>query len=133
MLHAVAQDFARVPGIHVVTLVDDRCPQPPGHECRRIGRGSGDAEAFNSCARETDAALLIAPEFMDALYDRSRWVLEAGGRLLGSLPQAVQLAGDKQMMQRRWQALGVLTPATLPAGPELPTEFAPPWVCKPRY
>lgn len=115
MLQAIAEDFAQVPGIHVTTLAS--APEP---------------RAFRECVAVTDATLVIAPEFDGILLDRSRWVIEAGRRLLGSLPQAVQLAGDKFALHLHWHAQRVRSPATMLVSKE-PPPFAPPWVCKPQH
>src|SRR4051794_33295079 len=109
MLDAVADDFGRVPGVSVVT---------PDH--------GGD---FRARVRTTDATLVIAPEFDDLLLTRSRWVLEEGGRLLGSLPGAVELCGDKWGLYQHWRRCGVRTPLTALAGEAV----AFPRVCKPRH
>lgn len=132
MLHAVAEDFARLAGVHVTTLVDDRCPDPPGHECRSFARAQ-ERDAFRACAAHADATLVIAPEFDNLLLERSRWVLEAGSRLLGSLPMAIELAGDKAELARHWQSRGMRTPSTEMACPQAPAISGPPWVCKPRH
>jgi tyramine---L-glutamate ligase len=131
MLQAVADDFAQITGIHVTTLVDHLVAASPGHACRRVAPDE-EADAFRDCASRADATLVIAPECDDVLQERSRWVLEAGGRLLGSLPVAVRLAGDKDAVHRHWQARAVRTPATVHASSSPPTAFGPPWVCKPR-
>jgi predicted ATP-grasp superfamily ATP-dependent carboligase len=102
MLRAVSEDFARVPGVQL----------------------SSEADA--------DAVLVIAPEFDDVLRRRSEGVLQAGKQLLGSLPEAVQLTGDKLALYRHWQVHGVRTALTVIAGPA-PPDFPPPWVCKPRH
>src|SRR5438094_908252 len=80
MLAAVAEDFACLPDIHVSTLLDQRCPEPPGHHCRRIDPAQEPA-TFRDCAARADATLVIAPEFDDLLLERTCWVLEAGGQL----------------------------------------------------
>src|SRR5438309_554895 len=110
MLCAVAEDFARIPGVHVTTLVDDRCPAPPGHDSRRVPLASFASQAFDDCVQESDATLVIAPELCDILYECSRRVLKAGKGLLGSLPDAVRLAGDKLAMHRHWRGRKVQTP-----------------------
>src|SRR5262249_50839278 len=92
-----------------------------------------DAADFRACAAGADATLVIAPEFDDLLFERSQWVLQAGGRLLSALPEAVRLCGDKLAMYRHWQAAGLPSPTTVAASPSPPIAFGPPWVCKPRH
>ncbi len=119
MLRAVAADFARIPGVRVVTLPDE--PDEPG----------GEADLFDAAVAGCDAALVIAPEFDDLLLDRSRRVLERGRRLLGALPEAIRRTGDKLALARHWQAQGTRTPDTRLA--DRAPAFPPPWVCKPRH
>src|SRR5947209_13476918 len=73
MLAAIAADFCLLPEVEVTTE--------------------------NKAA---DFTLVIAPEFDDLLLDRSQAVLEAGGRLLGSLPSAIRLTGDKFALAIFW-------------------------------
>jgi predicted ATP-grasp superfamily ATP-dependent carboligase len=132
MLHAVAEDFARLAGVHVTTLVDDRCPEPPGHECRHV-TSAEERDAFCDCAAHADATLVIAPEFDGLLLQHSRWVLDTGGRLLGALPAAIELGGDKLALVAHWQRRSVRTPGTALACDRVPAIGGPPWVCKPRH
>jgi predicted ATP-grasp superfamily ATP-dependent carboligase len=110
MLSAVAEDFRRLPGIEVVTLLDD------------------DAR-FREVAAACEGTLVIAPEFDDLLRSRSQTVVDVGGRLLGSLPNAIRLTGDKLATAEFWRMHGVAHPQT-----ELrESAVAPPWVLKPRH
>jgi predicted ATP-grasp superfamily ATP-dependent carboligase len=131
MLRAVVHDFARIPGIHVTTLLDNSCRKLPGYPRRRIAPNE-EPRIFRARAARADATLVIAPESDGHLLQRSIMALEPGGRLLGALPEAIRLTADKLAMYRHWQARGVHTPETLPAGPLPPQTFTPPWVCKPR-
>jgi predicted ATP-grasp superfamily ATP-dependent carboligase len=112
MLQAIADDFAQLPDVQVTT-VDERT----------LREGAADA----------DATLIIAPEFNDILAERSQWVLDAGGRLLGSFPAGIALAADKLVMHDHWRQRGIQTPQTIPATVSPPTVFGPAWVLKPRY
>ena len=76
-----------------------------------------------------DWTLVIAPEFDDLLRSRSQAVLDVGGRLLGSLPDAIRSTGDKFETARLWNLTGVAHPRT---GIDF-AEIAPPWVLKPRH
>jgi predicted ATP-grasp superfamily ATP-dependent carboligase len=132
MLAAVVEDFARIPGIHVITLLDDRHPEPLGHDCRRKASHLPFHD-FHDCVVQSDAVLLIAPEFMDILTNLSHAVLWAGRRLLGCFPEAVELAGDKLTTARYWESQHVPTPIVAPATASIPEFAPPPWVCKPRH
>jgi hypothetical protein len=118
MLSAVLEDLGRLPGVEAVTL-----PTVPADEEER---------AFRALARGADWSLVIAPESDGLLAERSRWVEEEGGRLLGPSSAAVRLTGDKLGLARHLLAQGVPTPPSLPwpgAAPPLPF----PLVCKPRH
>ncbi len=128
MLSAIVEDFARIPGVEVWTLLEPGALPDIGHLCRRTSAVEEPAH-FRQLAGRADSTLVIAPEFDRVLLKRSRWVVAAGGRLLGSLPPAVRLAGDKWALAKHWHAQGVPTPRTLPM---VPGSLPLPVVCKPR-
>jgi predicted ATP-grasp superfamily ATP-dependent carboligase len=134
MLVALLEDWARVPGVQTVTLLDERCPAtPPGLPPRRI-HPAHEATAVHDLARSADAALVIAPEFDDILSTRCRWIEEAGCRLLGPSHAAVALAGDKLALARHLHQAGLPTPACRlwTPGATAPGDVYPA-VWKPRY
>jgi predicted ATP-grasp superfamily ATP-dependent carboligase len=108
MLSAVAADFARIPSIEVVTAKKVSGPF-------------------------FDFALIIAPEFDNLLENHSQTVLDAGGRLLGSLPSAIRLTGDKLALADYWRERSVPHPRTQLVDPVGFASFAGPWVMKPRH
>lgn len=73
---------------------------------------SAERAHLQTLAADADYSLIVAPEFDGLLLQRLEWVLEAGGRLLGSGPAAVRLASDKWQMYLHWQQRGVPTPLT---------------------
>jgi predicted ATP-grasp superfamily ATP-dependent carboligase len=97
MLAAVLEDLNRVPGVETVTL-------------RRLDGADADRSAFHDLAADADATLVIAPEFDGLLAERCRWVLQAGGRLLGPPPSAVELTADKLLLGEVLHRQGVPTP-----------------------
>lgn len=116
MRDAVAADFAALPGCEVVTL-----------------DGVGEADepaAFADRAAGADWSLVVAPEFDGILSARCRWVLDAGGRLLGPDLAAVSLTSDKLALAGHWRAHSVPTPATTDRAPTACEAF--PVVWKPR-
>jgi predicted ATP-grasp superfamily ATP-dependent carboligase len=119
MLTALCKDFGRIAGISLCTLSATEDEEP----------------AFRKLARSADATLVIAPETDNLLLERCRWVLEEGGRLLGSSPEAVALTGDKLASARHLRRHGVPTPLTVPLtdASEPPSSFPFPMICKPRY
>lgn len=90
MLAAIAADFQRIPGVDVEKV-------------------SG--PFFQTKAPDT-FYLVIAPEFDAILHDLSQAVLDAGGRLLGSLPEAIRLTADKLALAQHWHRRGLPHPAT---------------------
>ncbi len=116
MRDAVAADFAALPGCEVVTLDGLAADAEPAAVCSR--------------AAAADWALVIAPETDGILAARCRWVIEAGGRLLGPDLAAVELTSDKLALADHWRAHGVPTPATTDRAPTACEAF--PVVWKPR-
>jgi predicted ATP-grasp superfamily ATP-dependent carboligase len=134
MLAAAVEDLRRVPGVQVLTLLDEqrRGEGPwPDVAVTRVPPG-GEPDAFRAAAADADFALVIAPEFRRLLEERCRWAEEAGCRLLGPTPDAVALTADKLALALHLDRAGVPTPATIPGENALP-RFAPPYVLKPRY
>jgi predicted ATP-grasp superfamily ATP-dependent carboligase len=97
MLSAALDDFRRIPGADVVTVLNE---------------GSNEPDAFRTAAADCDYALVIAPEFGGILERRFRWAVEAGATLLGPSPQAVALTADKLALAEHFQRHGVPTPET---------------------
>src|SRR5690349_15789190 len=129
MLRAVAEDFASLPDVHVMTLVDRALSLQVGHECRSITPGEEEA-AFRSLAARADWSVVIAPECADILATRCQWVTEAGGRLLGPSVAAVRLTSDKLALGRLWTDCGIATPPTWENAADVTAHG--PLVCKPR-
>ena len=131
MLRAVVEDFARISGAEVRTLL--RCPLPMLGGCR-VECFELDAEelAFRRLVRWADFTLIIAPEFDDLLLSRCRWAEEQNGRLLGPFSPAVALTSDKWALAEHLRARRVPTPMCIalhdaPSFPKFPL------VCKPRF
>jgi predicted ATP-grasp superfamily ATP-dependent carboligase len=99
MLHAVRDDFERVPGVETCGI---GFQSYPGEEEKQ----------FRALAKQAEYSLIIAPEFDGILLQRCRWVLEEGGRLLGPSPQAVAITSDKYALYQWWKQRGVPTPVT---------------------
>ena len=129
MLAAVAVDFAAA-GVEVATLLTAGAPEIPGIRCER-GPLADERRNFDRLISESDATLVIAPEFDEHLLRRSERVLEMGRDLLGCSPDAVRLAGDKLALAHHWRRLGVPTPATSSAS-AAPVDVYPA-VLKPRH
>jgi predicted ATP-grasp superfamily ATP-dependent carboligase len=135
MALAIAADLAALPA--EVTLLCEAGGQafaPAG--CRSVEIGDADAErqTVERCAAEADWSVIVAPEFSGILAERCRWVVRAGGRLLGPGLPLVELAGDKHATAEWLRARGVPAPEgiALEPGNPLPREFVRPAVVKPR-
>jgi predicted ATP-grasp superfamily ATP-dependent carboligase len=131
MLTALVDDFDHVPGVQSLTLIERSCPHSVGSVCRRVAPGEERA-AFAETVSGADLVLVIAPEEGGLLADRSRLVLRAGKRLLGSGPQAIDLTGDKAALAQRLADCGIPTPAAYLAGNPEASGCVFPAVCKPR-
>src|SRR5439155_19133175 len=78
MLSAAAADFAAVPDVQVVTLLDERLTDyalGPRVEVIRVAP-SGESFAFRAVAANADYALVIAPEIDGRLHHRCLWAAE---------------------------------------------------------
>jgi predicted ATP-grasp superfamily ATP-dependent carboligase len=132
MLSAVSQDFARLPGVKACNLlasglgftVSDAHPNYLDHD---------EESTFRLLAAQADFTLVIAPETNDLLLTRCRWVLDAGGRLLGPGPEAVGLTADKLTLAGHFLEQGIRTPRTLPLSWPPPEGLPFPAVIKPRF
>jgi predicted ATP-grasp superfamily ATP-dependent carboligase len=127
MLSALLDDLARCPGVQIRTLLSPQRSSPQQLSERIIIQciqPADEIDAFCALATAADWSLVIAPEFGDILAERSRWVEEAGGRLLGSSIKAIYATADKLRLSQLWSARGIPTPS-----PELTY----PLVCKPRF
>lgn len=127
MLSALIEDLLRCPSVRISTLLD--CHRtPPAHWLADIdvrqAQPTSEKACFRALAAAADWSLVIAPEFDGLLANRSRWVEETGGRLLGSSPAAIELTADKQLLWRLWSSRDIPTPS--------PTQIYP-LVCKPRF
>jgi predicted ATP-grasp superfamily ATP-dependent carboligase len=131
MLAAVVADFQRVAGVEVVTLLDVASP-PLGDVSIRVNP-EDELERFRETAGRSDATLVIAPEIDLLLWGRSKQVIDVGGRLLGSAPDAIRLTGDKLATAGFWKERGVAHPPTESFDATAAASCAPPWVVKPRY
>ena len=112
MLSALVEDFMRLPGCEVWTLLDQHCPTPLGHHCYRLhGKQTAvcslrpDPETLNrfrSLANAADATLVIAPETDGVLADLCCIVAGTQRRWLGCEKSAIDLCADKMA----WRSCG---------------------------
>jgi hypothetical protein len=134
MLEALLEDFQRLPGVTVETMLGRDFRNAgltlPASATVHIANDGGIKEVFCRLTGAADWTLVVAPEFDDILATRLRWVEEAGGRSMNSTLDATELAGDKLRLAGRLRDCDVPTPLTM-LFPAFPPSF--PAVCKPRY
>jgi tyramine---L-glutamate ligase len=118
LLKAVLADLRAWGEFPVVTTRDRRLHGAPLAADRVVDL---DAEVYPTrvleLALECGAALVIAPEGGGVLERLTALVSGAGVCLLGSLPEAVAVAGDKWECYRRFSAAGLPTPRTTRVAP----------------
>jgi tyramine---L-glutamate ligase len=134
MLSAILDDFCQLPDVEAYTLLNNN------HRRRAVNRrytavfADDEERAFRQFARNADFSLVIAPEFDDILLTRCRWVEAEGCGLLGPLPEAVQMTGDKYTCAEFLRNHGVPTPQChLLADGRYPDGLKFPVVLKPRH
>jgi predicted ATP-grasp superfamily ATP-dependent carboligase len=110
MLCALMTDLGQVPGVEAVSLVAHDL-QPVTFPCQRTGP-KAEKRDFYRLAAEADWTIVIAPESDGLLEERCRWVLEAGGWLLGPEPAAIRLTADKYELAQHLIRHQVPTPGT---------------------
>jgi hypothetical protein len=107
MLASIVADFARVEGCDVVTTLDSPFADRPLPARAIVPRPGDEPDLVRRLAAEADWTLVIAPEFDGILFDRVRWVEEAGGRLLGPSSCGVAATADKHRCARLLADAGV--------------------------
>lgn len=114
MARAVLTDFHDWGAVRTVATLDQRLTglPLPADEVFEVAPGEH-AAAFAAQLARSDAALIIAPETDGILARLSAQALAAGVCLLGSLPPAVALAGDKWACHQRFRQAGLPTPRTV--------------------
>jgi predicted ATP-grasp superfamily ATP-dependent carboligase len=135
MRRALAADFASVAidGVRVIVTLDDRLAEDRGPwATERIGAVRG-VDRVRDLAAAADFTVVIAPETGGTLARLTRDLTEAGARVLGSSPEAIELAGDKARLASWLEARGVDTPpgCTIIPGLGLPADTAFPAILKP--
>jgi predicted ATP-grasp superfamily ATP-dependent carboligase len=136
MLMAFADDCARVPDCEVVITWDALrfgAWKHAGVRAVSVSSPTEEWRQFLKLSAECDATYVIAPELDNLLAARCQAVLDAGGNLLNSSPEVIELCSDKLELAAVLERIGVATiPTRLfdPETPELGVESA---VVKPRF
>lgn len=136
MLLGFLEDAKKIDGLQLTTTWDARLGAPPAQldRCHVIDHPAEESRRFPQLVRESDAVLLIAPEFSDLLLDRAAWVESLGKPLIGPQLPAIKLCGDKLQLAQRLTAAEVPTIETTALPPNIDTKppFPFPTVVKPR-
>jgi len=136
---------------HILALGIGRDPTSVEHSLFREGRAMRDALAvdlailadvevitfddwpmdwISKLVPETEAQIVIAPEFDGILADLTQRVEALGGHVIGPSTAAIALTSDKLRLAEHWRHHGVRTPATSDREPTVCEVF--PLVWKPR-
>ncbi len=141
MAAALADDFLRLPNLHVEMLADSRVL--PQLECLQgvarlhitaVDSPDTHGQAFGDLSKNCDRTLLIAPEFQGHLARMTRLAEQRGGQLLSPNSDFVAYFSDKQHTLERLGAHGVRTPpgCVLTSPGDLPDDWNFPAVAKPN-
>jgi tyramine---L-glutamate ligase len=116
MLGALVKDAAALAGVDVVTTRDARLAPPAlPADCRMIGGDEVSWVVWQAMMQEADAVWPIAPETAGVLTRLSKLAITAGRPLIGSRPEAVDLAASKRATVERLTACGIAAVPTVPA------------------
>ncbi len=134
MLSALVEDFRHVPGVAVHTQVleplRNRISAP--HVKVQTCTVASEHDVFRRGLVETDAFLIVAPEFDGILEDRCREAVARGATSLGCTVAAITRTADKWVLAQHWKRLDVPTPATCLASSPETKDLPFPRVLKPR-
>lgn len=148
MLDAVLQDFAGVPGLRLITLLDsslrDKVPDGAygqGLDIKWNKPGIGKYDQFTEILNECDCVLIIAPESAGIIAVLTAIVEQSGKKVLGSPACTLKLVCNKANLLELFKNSGLPVPRSqilqnlLPedAGLKIPADFALPLVIKPVY
>lgn len=123
MLRALVDDLTAISGVEVIALRDARLDADLPAILHRIDSAHDFWQAFRSAMRDADAVWPIAPEQDGVLSRITVEILKAGRILLGSRPDAVEIASSKRATADVLARAGI---ATIPAYPDersIPSEF----------
>ncbi|MBD3190780.1 MAG: ATP-grasp domain-containing protein [Candidatus Heimdallarchaeota archaeon] len=105
-------------GYEVATLIDERLLQyiriSPIHRYKSIGNYEDFLNGLKEFSDDVDYCLTLAPETKGILRDLSVIMQNANSVYLGSNPEAIKLAADKNKTMNLAKELGMNIPATIP-------------------
>ncbi|HEU5117405.1 MAG TPA: ATP-grasp domain-containing protein [Isosphaeraceae bacterium] len=107
MRSALIEDFAAVPGVHVVSMLDQRFPDPPGPWTTvRVGPGKGE-NLLSRLSQVAEYTLVVAPE-TGGMLTRCYSLVERGW--LGCSRASIDLCTDKARLADHLREHGVRVP-----------------------
>ena len=124
MLRALLDDLRDVAGTEVLIMRDPRLSVFDA--ALEVARPQSKAEArnlFRHCCISADAVWPVAPETNGALKRLSMEILDCGRILLGSLPEAIDIAASKTLTARTLAQAGVPAVATYRHPAQLPADI----------
>lgn len=135
MLRAVVDDFAKLEGVTVVSMLEASL-SPRFNFAGNLQQVDSKAEhdrVFDELAKQSDHTVVIAPEFRGILLGLSQRVVDVGGKLLSPGPEFVEIASDKHSTVTALHAAGVRVPkgVVVMPGEECPADFSYPAILKP--
>ncbi len=137
MLSALLHDASQIDGLQTITTWDKRLGPPPSGigEFYLPQNPADERKLFEELATGCDATFLIAPEFMNILAERAKFVEAHGNLLISSSAAAIELCADKLTLAQHLQSVGIPTIPTQRFQPETLSECVSqfPCVIKPRF
>lgn len=123
MRDALAEDFARIPGVEVLPFADAAAEVGETAFYRSLRVSAG-------LSHDADVAVAIAPELDDILADVISEGIRPAARQFVSSPTALRLCCNKLWLSEHWRSHNIPTPATTDRAPTACEAF--PVVWKPQ-
>ena len=138
MLRALLEDLLRVPGVNVVTMLDDRLsggkllPTSNALTCTFVATQEEANLKFDEEIVGSNHAFVVAPESDSTLLNWINRANHLGGAVVASSPATIDLTSDKLKLATHLQQHGVPCVPSAPCSLANAPPFPPPWVTKPR-
>lgn len=130
MVRTLVAELRRLPGVELLAARDPGLPPLDGTRILTPAVGEPGEALYARGLAWADVAWPTAPETDGILARLARMTVEAGTRLVGCRPEAIQVAASKRQTSQVLAAAGVPVVATYTAA--APPPLAPgPWVVKP--
>ena len=131
MRDTLLSDLAELDDIEVIATCDARLPAPANvNQVLRIKQQDDVWQSWGNCIAQADALWPIAPESGGALLRLSELAISQNKVLLGSTPQAVQVASSKLATLRLLESAGLPVVPTFTLAEWQPDQSNT-WVAKP--